>query len=171
MPGRIDAVSFIGVWDTVGALGVPNVGLPWVNWINRRYQFHDTQLNSRVRYAYQALSIDEARRPFAPRWGYPNPTCPTRGSNRVWFAGVHTDICGGYADGQLADITWHWMTDARVPLVSACPRPHATRPGVGAGPAAQLAHRYLQDRAAYIVRWGGRSRARIPLLDRRCAQR
>ncbi len=104
-------IKFIGVWDTVGALGVPNVGLPWVNWINRRYQFHDTQLSSRVRYACPALSIDEARRPFAPTLWLPKPDVPDQRVEQMWFAGVHTDIGGGYADGQLADITWHWMTD------------------------------------------------------------
>lgn len=123
-------IKFIGVWDTVGALGVPNIGFPWVNWINRRYQFHDTQLSSRVRYAYQALSIDEARRPFSPTLWLPKPDVPGQRVEQVWFAGVHTDIGGGYAEGQLANITWHWMTDraraaglglsaARTPLDSA----------------------------------------------------
>ncbi|MGN6608982.1 MAG: DUF2235 domain-containing protein [Jatrophihabitans sp.] len=104
-------IHFVGVWDTVGALGVPNVGWPWVNWLNRRYQFHDTQLSSHVRFAYQALSIDEARRPFAPTLWQPQPAVPGQVVEQVWFAGVHTDVGGGYADGQLADITWHWMTD------------------------------------------------------------
>ena len=104
-------IKFIGVWDTVGALGVPNIGLPWGNWINRRYQFHDTQLSSKVGFAYQALSIDETRAPFAPTLWLPKPAVPGQTVEQVWFVGVHTDIGGGYSDGRLADITWHWMTD------------------------------------------------------------
>jgi uncharacterized protein (DUF2235 family) len=106
----VTPIAFIGVWDTVGALGVPNIGLPWASLINRRYQFHDTQLSSRVRYAYQALSIDEARRPFTPTLWLPKADVPGQHVEQVWFAGVHTDVGGGYAEGQLADITWHWMT-------------------------------------------------------------
>src|SRR6266496_1087248 len=53
---------FIGVWDTVRALGIPgSSGL--VFW---RHAFHNATLNARVPYARQALSIDENRQIFAP---------------------------------------------------------------------------------------------------------
>jgi uncharacterized protein (DUF2235 family) len=102
-------ITFIGVWDTVGALGVPDVGLPWTNWLNRRYQFHDTQLSSTVRYAYQALAVDEARRPFVPTLWAPKPGVPDQTVEQVWFTGVHCDVGGGYPESELSDITWHWM--------------------------------------------------------------
>src|SRR6266540_1375162 len=59
-------IRFIGVWDTVGALGIPLSGLRLVNLVNRRWQFHDTELSSTVDAAFQALAIDEQRGPFRP---------------------------------------------------------------------------------------------------------
>ena len=60
-------VWFIGVWDTVGSLGVPFDGLRWLTgW---RHQFHDVELSSQVRYAYHAVAIDENRRPSSRRSG------------------------------------------------------------------------------------------------------
>jgi len=127
-------IWFIGVWDTVGALGVPNIGLPWVNLINRRYQFHDTQLSSKVRYAYQALAIDEARRPFSPTLWQPKPGVPDQVVEQVWFCGVHTDIGGGYPEGELAEITWHWMTDrARAAGLALTDSRTALNPAFGTG--------------------------------------
>ncbi len=58
-------IAFIGVWDTVGALGIPITGLrPPL--LSRRWTFHDTTLSRFVRNAYHAVSIDERRRPFVP---------------------------------------------------------------------------------------------------------
>lgn len=51
--------KFIGVWDTVGALGLPVGGL--LQFINKRWSFHDVTLSSWVDNAYQALAIDEHR--------------------------------------------------------------------------------------------------------------
>jgi uncharacterized protein (DUF2235 family) len=52
-------IGFIGVWDTVGVLGIPLDGLRLVNLLNRRWQFHDTNLSTTVDAACQALAIDE----------------------------------------------------------------------------------------------------------------
>ena len=69
-------VHFIGVWDTVGALGVP---VTWLNWIGaRRHRFHDVRLDLHIRNACHAVAIDEGRRPFAPAlW----TNRPARGQN------------------------------------------------------------------------------------------
>lgn len=104
-------IRFIGVWDTVGALGVPNVGLPGTNFLNRRWAFHDTKLSSRVQSAFQALAIDEARRPFEPTLWEPQPAAANQELEQVWFAGVHCDVGGGYPERELADITLYWMTN------------------------------------------------------------
>jgi uncharacterized protein (DUF2235 family) len=98
-------VHFVGVWDTVGALGIP--GVPKLL-AGRLWAFHDTQLSSRVRFAYQALAIDEKRRPFVPSLWYRKPDDPGVLHQR-WFAGVHSDVGGGYPDCSLADITLLWM--------------------------------------------------------------
>ncbi len=106
-------IRFIGVWDTVGALGIPLSGTRWVNIVNRHYTFHNVTLSSRVDAAYQALAINEQRGPFTPAvW---EPSERAEGQNQqleqVWFAGVHSDVGGGYPDRQLADLTLRWMSD------------------------------------------------------------
>lgn len=103
-------IRFIGVWDTVGSLGIPDLGLPGLSWINQQWAFHDTTLSSRVQSAFQALAIDEQRRPFAPTLWQPQPDAISQELEQVWFAGVHCDVGGGYKQGELSDITFYWMT-------------------------------------------------------------
>jgi uncharacterized protein (DUF2235 family) len=98
-------IRFVGVWDTVGALGVP--GVP-KRLSGRLWAFHDTQLSSRVERAYQALAIDERRRPFVPSIWHRSPD-DDRTLEQRWFAGVHSDVGGGYVDCALAEIALWWM--------------------------------------------------------------
>jgi uncharacterized protein (DUF2235 family) len=58
-------IHFIGVWDTVGSLGIPDTA-SWFPYARARYRFHDTELSKIVKYAYQALALDEHRADFAP---------------------------------------------------------------------------------------------------------
>jgi hypothetical protein len=58
------AIKFVGVWDTVGALGVPGTAFSYFR--RRKYRFHDVELSSSVENAVHALAIDERRRSFAP---------------------------------------------------------------------------------------------------------
>jgi uncharacterized protein (DUF2235 family) len=110
-PDQNPMVHFIGVWDTVGSLGIPVDGFGLGRLVNGLWGFHDTELSSRVRYAYQALAIDEQRSPF-------RPTPWTLGSDpaeqtleQVWFSGVHCDVGGGYRDPALSEIALLWMAD------------------------------------------------------------
>ena len=106
---ELEAIAFLGVWDTVGALGIPSSLGPVARLVNRRHQFHDVALSSRVRRACHALAIDEQRRAFQPSlWG---EAAQRRGVEQVWFAGVHSDVGGGYAEAGLSDITLAWMID------------------------------------------------------------
>jgi Uncharacterized alpha/beta hydrolase domain (DUF2235) len=109
-------VYFVGVWDTVGALGIPQ-GLPgweqlskeWLGW-EQLWGFHDTRLSSDVRYAYQALAIDEERPPYAPTLWTGDPPAPDKQTlEQVWFAGVHSEVGGGTADSSLSDIALIWL--------------------------------------------------------------
>jgi uncharacterized protein (DUF2235 family) len=102
-------VRFVGVWDTVGALGIPLAGLRSVT--RRRQQFHDTQLSGIVEYAYHALAIDERRGPFEPTLWDPRSK-PRQTVRQVWFCGVHSDIGGGYPEHGLSDISLQWMIEA-----------------------------------------------------------
>jgi uncharacterized protein (DUF2235 family) len=106
------AITFIGVWDTVGAYGIPLNGLRWVNAFNRRWKFHDTALSSTVHAAFQALAIDEQRGPFVPAvWSQVDDAPPSQEVEQTWFAGVHSDVGGGYPETQLSDVTLRWMVE------------------------------------------------------------
>jgi uncharacterized protein (DUF2235 family) len=109
---EVREIQFLGVWDTVGALGVP----PWLlfraNFVNRRHQFHDTRLSSIVKHAYHALAVDEQRRTFAPALWEEEADRPFEGIvAQVWFPGVHSDVGGGYADRALGDVSMCWMLE------------------------------------------------------------
>jgi len=108
---RDTRIRFLGVWDTVGALGIPMSGLRLVNVLNRRWQFHDTALSSSIDAAYQALAIDEQRRPFKPALWHPREATPRPHVEQVWFSGVHSDVGGGYPERALADLSLMWMVD------------------------------------------------------------
>src|SRR5262245_15503931 len=87
-------INCIGVWDTVGALGIP-LGL-FSNWNQRRYRFHDTELSRLVRNAFHALAIDEQRGPFVPSlWEWPKRDIENQIVEQVWFPGVHSNVGGG----------------------------------------------------------------------------
>ncbi len=107
---RVIRIKFIGVWDTVGALGIP---LDAFRFINRRWQFHDVKLSSYVDHAYHALAIDEKRKPFQPAIWEQQPHAIEQGQmmEQVWFPGVHTNVGGGFADAGLSDIAFTWMKD------------------------------------------------------------
>lgn len=104
-------IRFIGVWDTVGALGIPDSGIPLLGRLNKRWSFHDTRLSRTVDGAFQALSIDEKRRPFEPALWEQHPKAGKQVVEQVWFPGVHCDVGGGYTDSALADVTLLWMAD------------------------------------------------------------
>jgi uncharacterized protein (DUF2235 family) len=104
-------VHFLGVWDTVGALGIPPdfPRLPlWFAYFQPR--FHDTELSPTVTHAYHALALDEMRRTFSPTlWTKRSPT--NKEVVQMWFAGVHADVGGGYRETGLSDTTLQWMIE------------------------------------------------------------
>lgn len=102
------AIRFLGVWDTVGALGVP---LGSFDRFNRRYyEFHDTELSGIVEHAYQAVAIDEHRESYAATMWDPKEK-PNQTLEQVWFVGAHCDVGGGYADSTLSDLALGWMAE------------------------------------------------------------
>ena len=101
-------IKFIGVWDTVGALGNP---LLLGRIFGRRNQFHDTRLSSTVSSAYQAIAIDEKRRHFKPTLFHQQPHATGQVLEQVWFAGVHSNIGGGYESVALSDVALGWMCE------------------------------------------------------------
>lgn len=111
-------IRLVGVWDTVGALGIPG---NWFSWrMRKRHAFHDTTLSDHIDHAFHALAIDERRGPFVPTLWRTSvddalPATDSTGDMRrpvveqVWFPGVHTDIGGGYADNRLSRLPLQWM--------------------------------------------------------------
>src|SRR5262249_9085850 len=88
---RESNIRFIGVWDTVGALGIPLNGIWLINLFNRRFRFHDTELSRNVEAAFHALAIDERRRPFRPAIWRKHPLADGQQVEQMWFSGVHSD--------------------------------------------------------------------------------
>jgi uncharacterized protein (DUF2235 family) len=100
-------VRFLGVFDTVGALGIP-VGV--LNVFTRHlYRFHDVGLSPIVDNAYHALALDERRKQFEPTLWRPQQEVSRDCMEQVWYAGVHSNIGGGYDPDGLANITLHSM--------------------------------------------------------------
>ena len=103
-------VDFVGVWDTVGALGIPIDGFrPPL--LTRQWTFHDTTLSRYVLNAYHAIAIDERRRPFRPTLWVKKDDAKDQTLEQVWFAGVHCDVGGGYRDPALSEIALLWMAE------------------------------------------------------------
>lgn len=101
-------IKFVGVWDTVGSLGIP-VGF-FQRKFGKKHQFHDTTLGKNIENAYQALAIDEKRKPFAPTLWELEPNSGQT-LDQQWFAGVHTNIGGGYDNDGLANCALHWIKE------------------------------------------------------------
>lgn len=102
-------VTFIGVWDTVGALGIP---FSFLGLFDKREEFYDTKIGPNVAIARHALAIDELREDFAPTIWNPREGLDLK---QVWFAGVHCDVGGSYppdkgTEALLCDIPLAWMT-------------------------------------------------------------
>jgi uncharacterized protein (DUF2235 family) len=103
-------IDCVGVWDTVGALGVPG-GV--FNVLNRRFSFHNTEIGHAVRHAYQALAIDEHRKSFAPAV-WQKPAGWSGEIEQTWFVGAHCNVGGGYPDHGLSDMALGWMAERAV---------------------------------------------------------
>ena len=114
LPGDTgQAIEMIGVWDTVGALGVPanvlGLHLPGTE----NCQFHDVTLSSYVKSAFHALAIHEHRKEFLPTlWEQSaNGKAKAQRLEQVWFTGAHSDVGGGYAQAGLSNLSLLWMID------------------------------------------------------------
>lgn len=112
---RPTQILFLGVWDTVGSLGIPFGILRWIGrW---RYNFHDTELSEFVRFAYHALAVDERRGNFKPTlWTRPigrgsNASLRKQTLEQAWFVGSHSNVGGGYDDCGLSDTAFLWMVE------------------------------------------------------------
>ena len=101
-------ITFVGVWDTVGALGAPGLLGQLLN--RGKYKYHDVALGPHIQSAFQALALEERRKPFAPSvWNRPADWDGTL--EQAWFPGVHSDVGGSYTPDGLANEALHWMVE------------------------------------------------------------
>jgi uncharacterized protein (DUF2235 family) len=116
---RAIAIWFIGVWDTVGALGIPFGRIPFIS--RSQYNFLQTDLWIDNDSAYHALAIDEHRAAFAPTlWTWPHAKANPSATGAYvfpaiemveqrWFVGAHANVGGGYPDDILAQRPLNWL--------------------------------------------------------------
>ena len=104
-PEQID-MRCVGVWDTVGALGIPG---PFSFLTKKGNGFHDVALSSRVKFGFHAIAVDEKRRFFRPTLWEQSPAATGQVLEQAWFPGVHADVGGGYNEKALSDNTLAWM--------------------------------------------------------------
>ncbi len=131
LPMRTVPIEFLGVWDTVDAVGGTFGGLSLLDGVSRWlfgkrwWGFHDLDPHPDIRHAYQALALDDERRTFHPKvWSRSNnglaemPASPAGEASKavtgqvveqVWFAGVHSNVGGGYPKDALSLVPLLWM--------------------------------------------------------------
>lgn len=101
-------IHFIGVWDTVDAVGSPFGFADIINSMVYRFKFPDTTLSSEVGHACHALALDEARQSFQPVLWCERPDEAGR-IEQVWFAGSHSNVGGGYPRQGMSLVALDWM--------------------------------------------------------------
>lgn len=103
-------IKFLGVWDTVAALGLPIKSLSLLMDQFFPHKFHSFKLSESVQFARHALSIDDERKTFHPiLWDTIDREQQKDRLKQVWFCGVHTDVGGGYLEEELSNISLNWM--------------------------------------------------------------
>lgn len=117
--GRLK-IDYLGVWDTVGALGIP-ARYKLLAFLNRQHQFHDTRLSPFTKSARHAVAIDEHRRDFLPSlWDNVESLNAAAGADasaddapyqQRWFPGVHGAVGGGGERRGLSDQALDWILD------------------------------------------------------------
>jgi hypothetical protein len=103
-------IKFVGLFDTVEAFGVPieefRNAIDWAIW---PISFRNRVLSDSVECARHALSLDDERETFHPlQFDLATTPRPER-VKEVWFAGVHSDVGGGYPEDNLAQVPLVWM--------------------------------------------------------------
>ena len=132
-PARGPIIAFMGVWDTVDAVGLPITAADFVNRVMYAFKFPDRTLNGSVGHACHALALDEQRESFAPvLWNELQTEHPER-IEQVWFSGVHSNVGGGYPRQGMSLVALDWIMSK------------AEEHGLRFVPAERLLYRYHAD--------------------------
>jgi hypothetical protein len=97
-------IEFVGVWDTVAALGA------WTNFMkfmgfNKKNIFQDFYIASNIKKAVHLVAIDETRSIFSAALMNHKENI----THEVWFPGVHSDVGGSYSEDEIAKVSLHYM--------------------------------------------------------------
>lgn len=119
------AIQFMGIWDTVVALGFPkrtDITGPLTYVLDKSFaalemglnaiwphKFYHYQLTDNIKYACQALAIDDERTAFWPFVWDEHQRHPDSTVEQVWFAGMHSNVGGGYERSGMASVPLHWI--------------------------------------------------------------
>ncbi|MEP2025646.1 MAG: DUF2235 domain-containing protein [Reichenbachiella sp.] len=97
-------IEFLGVWDTVSALGLLNNILATFK-LSKKDLFTDQHIAANIQRAVHLVSIDETRNSFRPSL----MNHKKQVTHEVWFPGVHSDIGGTYLKKELSQVNLHYM--------------------------------------------------------------
>lgn len=107
-------INYLGIYDTVGALGISALGLPGM--ISKADKKHSYYPTSKVLNCRHALAIDENRSSFeitrlleyVENGKYEKRSFIDKIEQR-WFVGAHSNIGGGYPDNYLSTEPFKWI--------------------------------------------------------------
>ncbi len=171
--GQEIRIRYVGIWDTVGALGVPGIFNKWARAWNKEYNFHDAKLSRLVEAGRHALAADERRRNYPPTlWeNLENLNRAVvdeyRRSNRVaqpsleeeramykylqqWFPGDHGMIGGSGKNRELSEFAFKWVLEGAIAQGLVFEEEFMKRVAAGCGFGGPLSNRR--------IRFGGRER-------------
>ena len=117
----VERIRFMGLWDSVAAYGLPVEEMTrgvseWI-WA---LELPERRLCDQVQRACHALALDDERTTFHPvLWNERHEKPAPKGEyaakderiSQVWFAGMHSNVGGGYPDDSLAHIPLCWIMD------------------------------------------------------------
>jgi hypothetical protein len=102
------SIAFMGVWDTVDAVGLPFHVSDFINLVFYRFKFPDYSLSKAVERACHALATDDERHSFHPLLWRESEGDAER-IEQVWFAGAHSNVGGGYPKQGMSLVALEWM--------------------------------------------------------------
>ena len=110
-------IKFVGVWDTVGDLGVPWLTFEGFHWSTLR--FMTTGLRRPIDFGFHAMAVDEHRQAFLPTlWTVRTaaatdpdapPPRPLASVEQRWFVGAHANVGGGNESDILPQVPLRWI--------------------------------------------------------------
>ncbi|MBN1546720.1 MAG: DUF2235 domain-containing protein [Syntrophaceae bacterium] len=114
----VPPIQFVGLWDTVDADGLPIDELTRAWNLLFPLAMPDRELSDNVQRLCHALALDDERHTFHPvlfnegrleGQGAESSAMEEEKISQVWFAGMHSNVGGGYPDDALAHLSLRWI--------------------------------------------------------------